>query len=146
ATVRVGARDYQLPLQHMRWAHRWSPTEAVNDLTIARVDQALQVGDVVWVAQYEPVSEEFSDWHLARGVNPHWVRPPSPERLARLRERAEGEVVLEQVPHPQGAIFTADHTTGYVVAMVGGTDFARSEFNRAVQACRQPGSTYKPIY
>src|SRR5690606_21350167 len=60
ATVRVGARDYQLPLQHMRWAHRWSPTEAVNDLTIARVDQALQVGDVVWVAQYEPVSEEFS--------------------------------------------------------------------------------------
>ena len=46
----------------------------------------------------------------------------------------------------QGAIFSYDHTSGYVVAMVGGADFDRSEFNRVVQACRQPGSTYKPIY
>jgi penicillin-binding protein 1A len=30
--------------------------------------------------------------------------------------------------------------------MVGGLEFDRSEFNRAVQACRQPGSTYNPIY
>src|SRR5439155_420231 len=55
-------------------------------------------------------------------------------------------VKLEQVPHPQTAIFTADHHSGYVVAMVGGSDYDRSVFNRAVQACRQPGSTYKPIY
>ena len=55
-------------------------------------------------------------------------------------------MALEQVPHPQSAIFTADHTTGYVVAMAGGTDFTRSVYNRTVQACRQPGSTYKPIY
>ena len=34
----------------------------------------------------------------------------------------------------------------YVVTMVGGTDHDRSQYNRAVQACRQPGSTYKPIY
>src|SRR3569623_1284591 len=55
-------------------------------------------------------------------------------------------VQLEQVPHPQTTIFTADHETGYVVAMVGGYDYDRSVFNRAVQACRQPGSTYKPLY
>ncbi|HSR99576.1 MAG TPA: penicillin-binding transpeptidase domain-containing protein, partial [Kofleriaceae bacterium] len=55
-------------------------------------------------------------------------------------------VRLDQVPHPQTAIFTADHHNGYVVAMVGGSDYDRSEFNRTVQACRQPGSTYKPIY
>ena len=55
-------------------------------------------------------------------------------------------VKLEQVPHPQTTIFTADHHNGYVVAMVGGYDYDRSVFNRAVQACRQPGSTYKPIY
>ena len=46
----------------------------------------------------------------------------------------------------QGAIFSYDHAAGYVVAMVGGADYDRSEFNRVVQACRQPGSTYKPIY
>ena len=46
----------------------------------------------------------------------------------------------------QGTIFSYDHHTGYVVAMVGGDDYDRSEFNRVSQACRQPGSTYKPIY
>jgi penicillin-binding protein 1A len=53
---------------------------------------------------------------------------------------------LEQTPKVQGSLFSYDHQTGYVTAMVGGLDFDRSEFNRVVQACRQPGSTYKPIY
>jgi penicillin-binding protein 1A len=56
------------------------------------------------------------------------------------------EVQLEQTPRVEGAILTMDHQSGYVVAMVGGADYARSEYNRAVQACRSPGSTYKPIY
>src|SRR5262247_1998473 len=47
--------------------------------------------------------------------------------------------------HPEGAIVTIDPTTGYVRAMVGGYDFFRSEFNRAVQARRQPGSAFKPF-
>jgi len=56
------------------------------------------------------------------------------------------EVVLEQTPRPQGALLHFDLRTGYVLAMVGGSDYDRSEFNRVVQACRQPGSAYKPIY
>jgi len=47
--------------------------------------------------------------------------------------------------HPEGAIVTIEPQTGYVRAMVGGSDFFRSEFNRAVQARRQPGSAFKPI-
>ena len=47
--------------------------------------------------------------------------------------------------HPEGAIVTIDPATGYVRAMVGGYDFFRSEFNRAVQARRQPGSAFKPF-
>jgi len=47
--------------------------------------------------------------------------------------------------HPEGAILTIDPQTGYIKAMVGGYDFARSEFNRAVQAKRQPGSAFKPF-
>jgi penicillin-binding protein 1A len=46
---------------------------------------------------------------------------------------------------PQGAVLTIEPQTGYVRAMVGGTDFFRSEFNRAVQARRQPGSAFKPF-
>jgi peptidoglycan glycosyltransferase len=43
----------------------------------------------------------------------------------------------------QGAIVTVDSSTGSILAMVGGTDFRSSQFNRAVQAKRQPGSTFK---
>src|SRR5919201_930718 len=47
--------------------------------------------------------------------------------------------------HPEGAIVTIEPQTGYVRAIVGGYDFFRSEFNRAVQARRQPGSAFKPF-
>ncbi len=47
--------------------------------------------------------------------------------------------------HPEGAVITVEPQTGYVKAMVGGYDFLRSEFNRAVQAKRQPGSAFKPF-
>jgi penicillin-binding protein 1A len=47
--------------------------------------------------------------------------------------------------HPEGAVVTIEPQTGYVRAMVGGYDFFRSEFNRAVQARRQPGSAFKPF-
>src|SRR5256884_5587155 len=46
---------------------------------------------------------------------------------------------------PEGAVITVEPQTGYVKAMVGGSDFLRSEFNRAVQAKRQPGSALKPF-
>src|SRR5437867_10083098 len=47
--------------------------------------------------------------------------------------------------NPEGAIITIEPQTGYVKAMVGGYDFLRSEFNRAVQAKRQPGSAFQPV-
>ncbi|MGW8284823.1 MAG: penicillin-binding protein 1A [Candidatus Deferrimicrobiaceae bacterium] len=45
----------------------------------------------------------------------------------------------------QGALLALDPHTGAVLAMVGGTDFAQSQFNRALNARRQPGSAFKPI-
>ena len=54
-------------------------------------------------------------------------------------------VSLEQTPLAEAAILVLDNHTGQVKAMVGGWDFQRSKFNRAVQAYRQMGSTFKPI-
>jgi len=54
-------------------------------------------------------------------------------------------VALEQTPIVEGALVAIDNRTGEIRAMVGGWDFARSKFNRAVQAYRQLGSTFKPI-
>ncbi|MBW4477317.1 MAG: transglycosylase domain-containing protein [Tolypothrix brevis GSE-NOS-MK-07-07A] len=45
--------------------------------------------------------------------------------------------------YSQGAVVTLDSSTGAILAMVGGTDYKKSQFNRAIQAKRQPGSTFK---
>ncbi|MBM66561.1 MAG: penicillin-binding protein [Myxococcales bacterium] len=50
-----------------------------------------------------------------------------------------------QDPLPEGALVSQDLRTDYVVALAGGYDFDRSQFNCAFQACRQPGSAFKPI-
>jgi len=52
---------------------------------------------------------------------------------------------LRQIPLVQGALVSLDPTTGRVLAMVGGWSFEQSQFNRATQAHRQPGSSFKPI-
>ena len=57
----------------------------------------------------------------------------------------EGVYTLEQVPEVEGSLVAMDPRTGRVLAMVGGFSFAESEFNRATQALRQPGSSFKPI-
>ena len=61
----------------------------------------------------------------------------------------DGEVpatlALEQPPLVEGALLAIDNRTGQIRAMVGGFSFARSKFNRAVQAKRQMGSVFKPI-
>lgn len=57
----------------------------------------------------------------------------------------EGAYTLRQVPAINGALTAVDPHTGRVVAMVGGFSFQLSEFNRAIQANRQPGSTFKPF-
>ena len=55
------------------------------------------------------------------------------------------ELSIEQEPLVQGALIAIEPKTGYVRAMVGGGDFRKSQFNRAIQAKRQPGSAFKPI-
>jgi penicillin-binding protein 1A len=52
---------------------------------------------------------------------------------------------LDQSPQVEGALVAADPYTGQVKAMIGGYEFGRSQFNRAVQARRQPGSSFKPF-
>lgn len=63
-----------------------------------------------------------------------------------VEKNAEGAGYrLRQPPKVQGALVSMDPHTGRVLAMVGGFSYAQSEFNRATQAQRQPGSSFKPI-
>ena len=54
-------------------------------------------------------------------------------------------LTLEQEPQVEGALVALEPETGFIRAIVGGYDFIRSDFNRAVYAKRQPGSAFKPI-
>ncbi|HEY2906808.1 MAG TPA: PBP1A family penicillin-binding protein [Vicinamibacterales bacterium] len=66
--------------------------------------------------------------------------------VTKLDEAGDGGAVsLEQTPIAEGALVAIDNHTGQIKAMVGGWNFNRSKFNRAVQAYRQLGSTFKPI-
>ncbi|HEY7845296.1 MAG TPA: penicillin-binding protein 1A [Bradyrhizobium sp.] len=84
--------------------------------TPTSVSQVLQAGDVIYV---DP---------LFREGNP-----------------VDGQYRLEQIPEVSGAMVVMDPWTGRVLAMVGGFSFDQSQFNRATQAYRQPGSSFKPI-
>ncbi|MCI5047075.1 MAG: penicillin-binding protein 1A [Aquisalinus sp.] len=63
----------------------------------------------------------------------------------KLSGGVDGEYALQQIPAVNGGMLAIDPHTGRVLAMVGGFSFGLSEFNRATQARRQPGSTFKPF-
>ena len=62
-----------------------------------------------------------------------------------LSSKEKGEFRLRQVPEISGAMVVMDPLTGRVLAMVGGFSYDQSQFNRATQALRQPGSSFKPL-
>ncbi len=82
-------------------------------------------------------------------VNPNLKQVLKPgdviEVMVKKLERGIVQVQLEQTPVVEGGLITLEPGKGAIRAMVGGYDFARSEYNRAVQAKRQPGSAFKPM-
>ena len=67
------------------------------------------------------------------------------EVMVKKLEHGIVSVQLEQTPLVDGGLITLEPSMGAIRAMVGGYDFVRSEYNRAVQAHRQPGSAFKPM-
>jgi penicillin-binding protein 1A len=60
-------------------------------------------------------------------------------------DAVEGEFGLRQIPDVNGALVAVDPFSGHVLALAGGFSYGSSEFDRAMQALRQPGSTFKPF-
>jgi penicillin-binding protein 1A len=129
-TVSVGGLSALLPLRGMRWASRFDRNSGINDVELLDAREALEPGDVVWV---RPAPESW--------------RPAAPSVAAGAVPAPQRPVVqLGQTPRVEAALLTLDPETSYVTASQGGHDFDRSQFNRTVQACRQPGSVFKAIY
>jgi len=117
ATVRLGNALGHLSVEDMSWASPPDPkTPSYQTPKVANVAEALTVGDVIEV-KAKSRTEPSGVWELA----------------------------LEQTPKVQGALLSMETDTGQVKAMIGGRDFRQSQFNRAVQSRRQPGSAFKPV-
>jgi penicillin-binding protein 1A len=132
ARVRLGEEEGILPIAGMRWARKPNSEAYYPDAQISRVSTALKPGDVVLVRRV--VRKELLEREMA-------FKDPKPKLIPETGLL----LALEQEPKLQGALVSLDPWSGYVAAMVGGYDFDASEFNRAFQACRQPGSAFKPI-
>jgi penicillin-binding protein 1A len=133
ADVTIGDQVAKLPALGMRWAREVNGERFYPSVLINKVSPAIKVGDVIIVRSVKDAKalvddrESWSD-SLAQAV---------PEKGPLVR--------LEQEPEPQAALVSIDPQRQYLVAMVGGYDFDANEYNRAFQACRQPGSSFKPI-
>ncbi len=114
--VRMGNSRGIIAFETMRWARRPNPAVAYYEARARRPSQVLRSGDVIMVSVREKMKG-----------NDTW------------------QVTLEQTPKAQAALVCMEVESGKIKAMVGGRDFRQSQFNRAVQSRRQPGSAFKPI-
>src|SRR4051812_47006090 len=110
------------------------------NVRVGKGEGTVSIDTAWWARKPNPeVNSEYSKITTLKGVV-----TPGDVVLVRASDK-QGEYALEQDPKLQGAIISTDPNSGYVVAMIGGYDFEKSEFNRAFQACRQPGSAFKPL-
>ncbi|WII72690.1 PBP1A family penicillin-binding protein [Bdellovibrio sp. 22V] len=124
-----------IDIETMTWARK-PDTEVRYDLgQIKKPSEALKKGDVILV---KITADKFESSRLqnSKKKTPNQALPDFAKYLA---------LELDQEPQVEGALISFDQTSQDVVAMVGGSSFAKSEFNRAIQAPRQTGSAFKAI-
>ncbi len=135
-TVRFAEVQALLDLSDMSWARKPDPkvpSAAVPPVKLPSL--VLKKGDIILV---RVTGSRFYSTRLVKVLG-----KTHPTGLPDLN--AYAEVALEQEPIAEGALLSFDQRTQDVLAMVGGYDFKRSEYNRALQANRQTGSSFKAI-
>jgi penicillin-binding protein 1A len=151
------------------WGQKLAEVKALSDIAPWRIAVVLEVSDQAARVGLYPGREPGGGLSKERpvGIVPldgvKWAKPASgaargktPTKMSQVLE--VGDVIyveplgkdspqyrLRQPPEVSGAIVVMDPMTGRVLAMVGGFSYDQSQFNRATQAMRQPGSSFKPF-
>jgi len=129
--------------RHPRWPRELTTQEILPALVMGVEGTNIQVRIGSWMGTIDAAGSR-------------WARRPARELVR------EGDVIevritalgadggrfaasLEQLPELEGALVALDNRTGHIMAMVGGANFVRSQFNRVTQAQRQVGSLFKPF-
>jgi penicillin-binding protein 1A len=117
----------KMDFETMTWAKRYR-TENLTGPTPEKPSDVVNIGDVVYVkvTQLPQIQEQ----------------PPETDGN---EPRLELQVALSQAPRVEGAVISLSAKTGAIEALAGGYSFSQSKYNRATQANRQPGSTFKPF-
>ena len=147
--VRISANEQSLDPYLKSFETRRPIGELVPAVVVSTSDDGVQVlranGDTVVISR-----EGY-----------RWARPYIDTDSRGRTPRSAGEILdpgdlihitakdeqwhLAQIPNIQGALVALNPRSGAVTAMVGGFDFSRNQYNHAVQAARQPGSSFKPF-
>jgi penicillin-binding protein 1A len=116
-SVKIGGEPGTIALADMDWARKPNPDVVHSGAKVRQPSAVLKAGDIILVKVQEKRKDARDPWRLS----------------------------LEQEPLVQGALLCLEAETGLVKALVGGQDFNETQFNRATQSRRQPGSSFKPI-
>ena len=143
------------------WGAKLAEVKALSDVAPWRLAVVLEADDASARVGLQPgrepggaLSKERETGTIAlegvkwakRGKTPTKVSQVlSPGDVVYVEPLGGGQFRLRQVPEVSGAIVAMDPQTGRVLAMAGGFSYDQSQFNRATQALRQPGSSFKPL-
>lgn len=122
-----------MPFETMTWAKRYK-TENLTGPEPEKPSDVVSPGDVVYVRAQDPVQAAPE-----ANANENRSQVDEPEQPAVVT------VALAQIPRVEGALISLEAKTGAIEALTGGYSFGQSKYNRAIQARRQPGSTFKPF-
>ena len=137
------------------WALELTKQRSISGLEPAIVTQVDKAGLHVLTRNGE--KEETVSWDSMKWARPFLntnslgARPLQPSDVAqvgdlvRVQRQADGSLKFSQTPAAQSALVSLDPQNGAIRALVGGFAFEQSNYNRAMQAKRQPGSSFKPF-
>jgi penicillin-binding protein 1A len=156
------------------WGLKLADVRALSDVAPWRLAVVLEVSDQAARIGFQPgrepggavLRERLTSIVPIEGIK--WAKPATPERgkptrtvtvgqvlspgdviyvdpLPKTASQVEPQFRLRQIPEVSGAMVVMDPWTGRVLALVGGFSYDQSQFDRATQAMRQPGSSFKPI-
>ena len=141
-------KGWRGPLDNKVYSEVWS-----KDLKKFKLEKVLN-WDLAIVKNINKFSIEIETDKNETGVieykDINWIKKETSEIFKKgdiifVKKIKKGIYSLKQIPEVNGSIVVMDPFTGRVLAMTGGFSFKQSEFNRASQALRQPGSAFKPF-
>ncbi len=139
--VSIGGVKGVIPYENFRWAHERNISDERKYFSyVTRPTSIVKKGDVILVTVLKSLRSPWFYLHSA------FKNKITNEELVRGIKRQRFFIcMLDQEPDVEGALLSIVPQTGKILAMVGGSDFAKNQFNRAIQSQRQPGSAFKPF-